>query len=271
MFAIPGAVVDELPPTLPPAYDEVPSTLPPAYSDAPGEDLVAQMEQMKAMMKKLQMEKEEIMWKMHLQKEEMMDKMEKMRLAKEAMVKGMATAAKEAMAKQVHSVSSLMRMHTEKKKKEFIAEEKHWSSDFDSWDKRSKHPQCVRSIVSAFLATIPTETVYAIHSICLKEYGNGMAQYPPPQYSQLQTYIATDSKVYMMHLNGDINGNYRTDISGAGVFKEIVTFPSDPTPTFWRAVFSQMGEEDIEFTSIGHPQIYRVANAKLEALFKSFR
>ena len=241
---------------------------PPAYSE--GEDLAAQLEQMKATMK---LEKDAMMWKMHLQKEEMMEKMEKMRLEKEAMTE-QVRLEKDAMIEQMR-LEMEKRIYEEKEriqteKKEFIAKEKHWSSDFDSWDKKSALPVSVRSIVSAFLKTIPTETVYAIHSITLKEYGNGMLC-GQLQYSQLQIYIATHSKVYMMHLNGDISGNYRIDSTVAGVFKAIVTFPSEPTPTFWRAVFSQMGQEDTVFNTHGHTQIYGVANAKLNALFTSFR
>jgi hypothetical protein len=233
----------------PPPYFEAP----PAYSEH-GEDLAAQVEQMKAAMEKMRLERDEMMWKMHLEKEAMIGKMEMMRLEKEALTK------------QGHSVSSQMRIQTEMK--EFIAKEKHWSSDFDSWDKQSKHPAPVRSIVSSFLKTIPTETIYAIHSISLKEYGNGML-YGQQQYSQAQLYIATHSKVYMMYLNGDIHGNYQ--IVSTSVFNEIVAFSSEPTPTFWRAVFSQMGHEDAALTSSGPNQTYTLANAKLTALFRSFR
>ncbi len=162
-----------------------------------------------------------------------------------------------------------------KEKEAFVKEEmkmeKHCSSNFDSWVKKSPSAASpnVRSIVSDFLKTIPNETVYTIHSISLKDYGNSWGGNQPVQVSELNIYIATHSKVYMMHLDGDINGNYR--INSTSVFKEIVKFSSKPTLTFWRAVFSQMGQED-NFTISGQAtrEIYLNANAKLEALFKSF-
>jgi hypothetical protein len=277
----------------PPAYYEVPSEAPPAYSDA-SIDLAAKLEQMKEMM---HLEKGDMMWKMHLQKEEMMDKMEKMRLEKDAMMEKMRLekdVMMEKMRLEKDTMMEQMRHDMEKRlfeekeriqteKKEFIAKGKHWSSNFDSWDKRSSLPVFVRSIVSTFLKTIPTETLYAIHCHVLKDYGipstNG---YPSPHGSQLQMYIATNSKVYTMSLCGDLNNNYRIDSAAhaMGVFKEIVTFPSEPTPTFWRAVYSQMVHQDgncqlvqgtSEFVVQGNNGIYRLANAKLEALFQSFR
>lgn len=257
---------------------------PPAYSE--GEDLAAQLEQMKATMK---LEKDAMMWKMHLQKEEMMEKIEKMRLEKEALTE-QVRLEKDTMIEQ-------MRLEMEKRiceekeriqteKKEFIAKEKHWSSNFDSWDKRydSKYsnqgdsiPQPVRSIVATFLKTIPNETVYAIHNIRLKDFGWAEINYPGQHnryYSKLQLYIATDSKVYTTELVGDIHDNYQ--IHPTSVFRAIVTFPSEPTPTFWRAVFSQMSShvDWLEFSEShqgDRTKTYRLANAKLEALFKSFR
>jgi len=257
----------------PPLYWEASSEAPPAYSE--GEDLSAQLEQMKAMMEKMRLEKDSMIWKMHLQKEEKMEQMRlekdsimmKMHLQKEEMMEKMEKMRleKEALIKQGLSVSSQMRIQMEKK--EFIAKEKHWS--IDSWEKASS--PSIRSIVSTFLKTIPTETVYAIYSTTLREYGNGMGGCPPMQYSQMQLYIATDSKVYVMYMSGDVSCNFNFGYPGCGVFKEIVTFPSEPTPTFWRAIFSQMGHENAVYTTNGKVDIYHLANAKLEALFKSFR
>jgi hypothetical protein len=236
----------------PPPYFEAP----PAYSEH-GEDLAAQVEQMKAAMEQMRLERDEMMWKMHLEKEAMMEKMEMMRLEKEALTK------------QGHSVSSQMRIQTEMK--EFIAKEKHWSSDFDSWDKQSKHPAPVRSIMSSFLKTIPTETVYAIHSIKLRYSGGTISGSFCCPHSKVQLYIVTHSKVYMMQLGGDINDNWQIDPIWS-VFRAIVTFPSEPTPIFWRAVFSQLGQKDIEFNTSGQSGSgYYDATAKLEALFKSFQ
>jgi hypothetical protein len=252
--------------TAPPPYFEAP----PAYSEH-GEDLAAQVEQMKVAMEKMRLERDEMMWKMHLEKEAMMEKMEMMRLEKEALTK------------QGHSVSSQMRIQTEMK--EFIAKEKHWSSDFDSWDKNSTLPAHIRSFVDTFLKTIPTETVYAIHSIIVKSYGkrgqDGI-MYAPNGPSRLKLYIATDSKVYTVDIYGDIikdrSGDINKDILNCimypgYVFKAIVTFPSEPNPTFWRAVFSQMGQGEIQFSVVGEEgyELYTNAIAKLEALFKSFR
>ena len=248
---------------------------PPAYSE--GEDLAAQLEQMKLMMK---LEKDAMMWKMHLQKEEMMEKMEKMRLEKEAVTE-QVRLEKDAMIEQMHLemekriCEEKERIQTEKK--EFIAKEKHWSSNFDSWSKKCSmlpaSKQMLHSIISAFLKTISTETIYAIHSITLKNFGDGSNGHcRPHQYSQGQLYIVTCSKVYTLDYNGDIYGNYQ--IPPPSVFRATVTFPYEPTPTFWRAVFSQMGQEDIEITVSGQgdiSRIYRDATAKLEALFKSFR
>jgi hypothetical protein len=249
----------------PPAYYEILSEAPPAYSDA-SVDLAAQLEQMKATMK---LEKGNMMWKMHLQKEEMIEKMEQMRLEKEAMMEQMRLKMEKRICEEKERVKT--------EKKVFVAKEKHWSSDFDSWYKKcSMIPaikQRLHSIVSAFLKTIPTETIYAIHSITLKNYGDGSNGYcRPHQYSQGQLYIATCSKVYTLDYNGDINGNYQ--FPSPSVFRASVTFPSEPTPTFWRAIFSQIEQEDIEFTVSGQgniANIYHRATAKLEALFKSFR
>jgi hypothetical protein len=252
-----SALSNTVPP--PPYFEVTQFQAPPAYSEQ-GDDLCAQLEQMKAAMEKMRLERDEMMWKMHLEKEAMMEKMEMMRLEKEALTK------------QGHSVSSQMRIQTEMK--EFIAKEKHWSSDFNSWDKQSKHPAPVRSFVSSFLKTIPTETVYAIHSITLDD--SGYAACPgdrPFQISRVNLYIATDSKVYTIELTGGLS--YRDyQIPPTPIFRVIVTFPSEPNPTFWRAVFSQMGKEDILFTAWGQGNrgdAYSVSNAKLEALFKSFR
>jgi len=268
----------------------VPAALeaPPPYSGVPGEDLAAQVEQMKATLEQMRLEKGAMMWKMHLEKVEMMGKMDKMRLEKEAITE------------QVHrerdAVIEQMRLKMEKRiceekervqteKKVFVAKEKHWSSDFDVWNKRydqkqatreNNHgywiPESFRSIVSAFLKTIPTETVYAMHSISIVS-GFG---------SDARMYIATDSKVYTLDYYGVANGpNYQ--ISPPSAFKAIVTFPSEPTPTFWRAVFSQIGSYNTQGLPIehgntvfqqahnGNNEIFRVATAKLEALFKSFR
>jgi hypothetical protein len=268
----------------PPAYYEILSEAPPAYSDA-SVDLAAQLEQMKATMK---LEKGNMMWKMHLQKEEMIEKMEQMRLEKEAMMEQMRLE-KEAMMEQMRLKMDTRiceekeRVKTEKKV--FVAKEKHWSSDFDVWNKRydqkqatreNNHgywiPESFRSIVSAFLKTIPTETVYAMHSISIVSGG----------FSNARMYIATDSKVYTLDYYGVANGpNYQ--ISPPSAFKAIVTFPSEPTPTFWRAVFSQIGSYNTQGLPIehgntvfqhdhnGNNEIFRVATAKLEALFHSFR
>jgi len=275
----------------PPPYHDYEIVPPPSYSESTEEGLTAQLEQMKAMIETMRLEKDSMMWNTHLQKEAMMEKMrlekeammEKMRLEKEAMMEKMRQEKhrfdmemKRVTQENAARVEREKRMEKEKQK-EFLAQEKHWSSDFDSWDKNNSNHQganfspSVRSIVSAFLKTIPHETLYAIHSITLHEYQNGMSQCPPAQYSQMQMYIATNSKVYMMSMYGDIYGNYNFGYPGCGVFKEIVTFPSEPTPTFWRAVFSQMGHEDTVFTTNGDPKIYTLANAKLEALFRSFR
>ena len=261
----------------------VPAVLeaPPPYSGVPGEDLAAQVEQMKATLEQMRLEKGAMMWKMHLEKVEMMGKMDKMRLEKEAVT--------EQVRLEKDAVIEQMRLKMEKRiceekervqmeKKVFVAKEKHWSSDFDSWYKKystrpDSKPLPVLSIVSAFLKTIPTETIYAIHNITFKNYGDYSGGWQRHQYSQAHLYIATHSKVYMMYLNGDIAGNYT--IGPDSVFKEIVRFPSEPTPTFWRAVFSQMGQEDIVFTvSSGQgdtSQGYRHAYTKLEALFRSFQ
>jgi len=152
---------------------------------------------------------------------------------------------------------------------EFLAKEKHGSSsDIDSWHKGTRHSPSVCSIVSAFLKTIPNETIYAIHSISVKDYGRGDTPYPS-QLSRETMYIATQSKIYRLNLGGDIHGNYR--IGPDSIFEKIVTFPSEPTPTFWRAVFSQMGHENLRFNVHGDQTIYLLATDKLEALFRSFR
>jgi hypothetical protein len=259
----------------------VPAALeaPPPYSGVPGEDLAAQVEQMKATMEQMRLEKGAMMWKMHLEKVEMMGKMDKMRLEKEAVTE------------QVHrerdAVIEQMRLKMEKRiceekervqveKKVFVAKEKHWSSDFDSWYKNCSMPaaskQILHSVVSAFLKTISTETIYAIHSITINDYGicrgDGSR---PSQYSHVRMYIATDSKVYTLDYGGDVTGG-NFQIFPPSVFKAIVTFPSEPTPTFWRAVFSQMGQGNTVFQhNYGNNEIFRVATAKLEALFHSFR
>lgn len=264
----------------PPAYSEVPG-------EVPGEDLAAQLEQMKSEMEQMRLEKGAMMWKMHLEKVEMMGKMDKMRLEKEAVT--------EQVRRERDAVIEQMRLKMEKRiceekervqmeKKVFVAKEKHWSSDFDSWYKNCSMPaaskQILHSVVSAFLKTISTETIYAIHSITINDFGvSSWNNYPPPsQYSQVRMYIATDSKVYTMDYGGDLHGNCQTPPS---VFKAIVTFPSEPTPTFWRAVFSQMGGYDTQIQmgqgncvfkhQYGNNEIFRVATAKLEALFHSFR
>jgi hypothetical protein len=283
-----SALSNTVPP--PPYFEANQFEAPPAYSEH-GEDLAAQVEQMKAAMEKMQLEKGAMMWKMHLEKEAMMGKMEKMRLEKEAVTE-QVRLEKDAMIGQMRlerdAVIEQMRLKMEKRiceekervqveKQVFVAKEKHWSSDFDSWYKKcSMIPatkQRLHSIVSAFLKTIPTETIYAIHSITLKNYGDGSNGWNRPhQYSQGQLYIATCSKVYTLDYNGDVNGNYQ--FPPPSVFRATVTFPSEPTPIFWRAVFSQMGQEDSEFTVSGQgdiSRIYGVATAKLDALFKSFR
>jgi hypothetical protein len=260
----------------------VPAALeaPPPYSGVPGEDLAAQVEQMKATMEQMRLEKGAMMWKMHLEKVEMMGKMDKMRLEKEAITEQVRLekdAVIEQMRLKMEKRICEEKEHVLMEKKVFVAKEKHWSSDFDSWYKNCSMPaaskQMLHSIVSAFLKTIPTETIYAIHSVTLKNYGDGSNGYcRPHQYSQGQLYIATCSKVYTLDYNGDINGNYQ--FPSPSVFRASVTFPSEPTPTFWRAIFSQMGQEDIEITVSGQgdiSRIYRDATAKLEALFKSFR
>lgn len=262
----------------------VPAVLeaPPPYSGVPGEDLAAQVEQMKATLEQMRLEKGAMMWKMHLEKVEMMEKMDKMRLEKEAVT--------EQVRRERDAVIEQMRLKMEKRiceekervqaeKKVFVAKEKHWSSDFDSWSKRSTLPVSVHSIVSAFLKTIPTEIVYAIHCNILKDYGiSSFDGTRPNQYSQALLYIITNVKVYTLDFGGDIYGNYQN--LPTSVFREIVQFPSEPTPVFWRAVYSQLVHQDnysqlvqgdSEFVVRGNNEIFRVANAKLEALFKSFR
>jgi hypothetical protein len=270
----------------PPSYWGGPSDAPPAYSE-PGEDLAAQLEQMKVTLEQMRLEKGAMMWKMHLEKVEMMGKMDKMRLEKEAVT--------EQVRRERDAVIEQMRLKMEKRiceekervqveKKVFVAKEKHWSSDFDSWYKNCSMPaaskQILHSVVSAFLKTISTETIYAIHSITINDYGicrgDGSR---PSQYSHVRMYIATDSKVYTLDYGGDVTGG-NFQIFPPSVFKAIVTFPSEPTPTFWRAVYSQMVHQDgncqlvqgtSEFVVQGNNGIYRLANAKLEALFQSFR
>lgn len=272
----------------PPAYSVLPP--PPAYMEIPGEDPAVQLEQMKttmeqmrlekeAMMEQMRLEKDAMMWKMHQEKEAMMKKME---LEKETMMKKMELEKNQfEMALKCKVEDDAARVAKEKhiqmeKTKEFLAKEKHWS--VDAWENMCS--PSVRPIVSAFLKTIPGETVYAIYSSTLNDYGlssfNGYPQ--PQQYSQVKMYIATNAKVYTMSLGGDIYGNYR--MGPDSVFKEIVTFPSEPTPIFWRAVFSQMIHFDANgqiiqgnsvFTVHGNNEIFRVSNAKLEALFRSFR
>jgi len=263
----------------------VPAVLeaPPPYSGVPGEDLAAQVEQMKATLEQMRLEKGAMMWKMHLEKVEMMGKMDKMRLEKEAVT--------EQVRRERDAVIEQMRLKMEKRiceekervqteKQVFVAKEKHWSSDFDSYKKTISDP--VQSIMSAFLKTIPNETVYAMHSITIKDYGicRGDGN-RPSQYSQVRMYIATDSKVYTLDYGGDVTGG-NFQILPPSVFKAIVTFPSEPTPTFWRAVFSQMGGYNTQGLPIGqgntmfqhqygNNEIFRVATAKLEALFHSFR
>lgn len=267
---------------VPPAYYEVLSEAPPAYSE-PGEDLAAQLEIMKATVEKMQLEKEAMMWKMHLEKEAMMGKMQ---LKQEAMMETIRLEKNHYEMKiKRKAEEDAARVEMEKriqmeKKKEFIAKEKHWSSDFDSYKKTISQP--VQSIVSTFLKTIPNETIYAIHSITIKDYGicSGDGS-RPNQYSQVRMYIATDSKVYTLDYGGAADGsNYQ--ILPPSAFKAIVTFPSEPTPTFWRAVFSQMGGYNTQGLPMGqgntvfshnygNNEIFRVATAKLEALFTSFR
>jgi len=151
-------------------------------------------------------------------------------------------------------------------------EEKHWSSNFDLWCKKSRHPQNVHSIVATFLKKISNETVYAIYSISHKDFDRyNWDGRTPHQYSELQLYIATKSKIYMMKLDGDINGNYCPRPPHTGVFKEIVKFSSEPSPTFWRTVFSQMGMGDTEFTLHGDKLLYNRSCTQLEAMFRSFR
>ena len=94
---------------------------------------------------------------------------------------------------------------------------------FDLWSKTPHLQQLIShgclgintslsSIVTTFLKKISNETVYAIHSISVKEYGEGNNN----QY----TYIATNSKVYMLDAGGDMMGNYR--ILPSTVFNTIV-------------------------------------------------
>ena len=272
----------------PPPYSEAPQEAPPSYSDGPGEDLAAQLDQMKAEMEHMRLEKGAMMWKMHMEKVEMMGKMDKMRLEKEAVTE-QVRLEKDTMIEQMR-LKMEKRICEEKErvqaeKKVFVAKEKHWSSDFDKWDKNcSMLPASkqMRSFVSAFLKTIPTETVYAMHSITINDYGICRGDGSRPnQYSQGRMYIATDSKVYTLDYGGDVTGS-NFQILPPSVFKAIVTFPSEPTPTFWRAVFSQMGGYNTQGLPMGqgntvfqhnygNNEIFRVATAKLEALFTSFR
>jgi hypothetical protein len=246
----------------PPPYNTPPPynapSAPPSYNannqDAM-EALVAKYEQKVAKCKQKAAENEAAM----------RDEMDKMRLEIEMKRKSEEDAA---------------RMETSK---EFIAKEKPWFSNFDSWDKKTTLPANVRSFVDTFLKTIPTETVYAIHSIIVKNYASPSHMYGylhPLSTSGVKLYIATDSKVYTVEIYGDIKDSSR-DINKhilnyiiypLYAFKAIVTFPSEPNPTFWRAVFSQMGQGEIQLSVVGAEyELYKDAIAKLEALFKSFR
>jgi len=206
------------------------------------------------------LEKDAMMWKMHQEKEGMMKKMQRdiYELEKALKHKAEEAAARLEMEKHIQM----------EKTKDFLAKEKHWSSNIDSL---ARFSPSVRSIISAFLKTIPNETIYAIHSISVKDYGrqDHLGNMIIGHSSIEKVYIATQSKIYRLNLGGDIYGNYQ--INPKSVFEEIVTFPSEPTPTFWRAVFSQMGHEDLKFNVHGNQEIYRLATDKLEALFRSFR
>jgi len=209
----------------------------------------------------MQLEKDAMMWRMQQEKEAITQKMQQEKHHFEMTLK---RKAKE------DAVRMEMEKHIQMEKtKDFLAKEKHWS--VDSWEKACS--PSIRPIVTAFLKTIPTETVYAIYTNSIREYGqqvmNGMYAITSNQFTATQVYIATDAKVYMLTIGGDINGNYQ--IGPGTVFKEIVKFPSEPTPTFWRAVFSQMGHENAVYTTNGNTNIYHLANAKLEALFRSFQ
>ncbi len=247
----------------PPPYNALPPynapSAPPSYNannqDAM-ESLIAKYEHKVAKCKQKAAENEAAM----------RDEMDKMRLEIEMKCKAKEDAA---------------RMETSK---EFIAKEKHWFSNFDSWDKRTTLPANVRSFVDTFIKTIPTETVYAIHSIIVKSYGErsrDYGSYAPSGPSGVKLYIATDSKVYTVEIYGDIIKHSSGDINKETLnyiiyplyaFKAVVTFPSEPNPTFWRAVFSQMGQGEIQLSVVGAGyELYKDAIAKLEALFKSFQ
>ncbi len=247
----------------PPPYNALPPynapSAPPSYNannqDAM-EALIAKYEQKVAKCKQKAAENEAAM----------RDEMDKIRLEIEMKCKAKEDAA---------------RMETSK---EFIAKEKRWFSNFDSWDKKTTLPANVRSFTDTFIKTIPTETVYAIHSIIVKSYGKrgqDGTTYAPNGPSGVKLYIATDSNVYTVQIHGDIikdsSGDINKDILNYTIyplyaFKAIVTFPSEPNPTFWRAVFSQMGQGEIQFSVVGEGyRFYTDATAKLEALFKSFR
>jgi hypothetical protein len=223
------------------------------------------------LIEQIRLEKDAMMWKMHQEKEAMMQKMQ---LEKETMMKKMQRDIYElekAIKRKAEEDAARVEMEKHiqmEKTKDFLAKEKHWSSDIDSL---ARFSPSVRSIISAFLKTIPNETTYAIHSISVKNYGrqDHHGNMIIGQSFSEKVYIATQSKIYRLNMGGDIYGNYR--IGPDSIFEKIVTFPSEPTPTFWRAVFSQMGHEDIKLTVNGDEIVYRLANEKLETLFRSFR
>lgn len=262
----------------PPAYSDAPLShpLPPTYSEQPGEDLVAQLAQMKAMMEQMRLEKKRMETETKRKAEEDAEREAKCKERE----KNLADA--EEKLKRLTKFQLEHKHKLEAKEREIVLMEErqkmatpspHPSADFESWNKTNPNQPNVYQSIVEHLKTISQETVYAIHSIAMDDYGapNFQGCYVA-QTIHKTIYIATNQKLYKIHLWGDLNSHQRTykgcGDNGKVVIDVAATYKTTPTASFWKAVYSQM-QSPKQFTVHGHQTIYHTSMQNFEALFQN--